>query len=728
MASGSGNDSSLIQRAAALRVKYRVNQETVRVPPGLVGFHPANRNGEPPNGDRCCALFGSIVEDGLDEDEADCGGVLLQEKPGSTRFHDYNVKACEGNELLKALVNDLLIMYGSCVHSHLSQIFKNCAAGAIVSPTVVGKSKKVRAVVDDTRGCVSMPLLETQQPVIADYCRKGVLWDILHWKLEEEESNGPYILAAAGNVKNANFMIPHEMEVIKSLSKWCKEQASMSAQVSFEACKQQLGVTLRGFVEDPDFMHVFRLIVDLGGDSSPFVKDLSAFTGRFVDPSTRRLRLAQFAVVANLPLNNPLLKIAMLKWSYAQQPRNGYCPVADSGRIKYLRAQVPDVLNTCEKCLSYFRGVAALAVAGLDAFQRTQFLGNLDKKIVTALLAPDGKAKNSAFYAERFGEVLRQMMAVASELHQGPVEFPDPPVKVPEAASSSNSKPHRGSGEPEAKVPKILPKVIQFDAEGKPTTEQETRVDQKKRNVETIAWAAWGEGEIQTEKNRTASAKALVQNVLFEVHRKTFTADVPIRMEREKDVRCIATTSLKIGALRVPAVVLHPTSLMETASKHFHSVSVECKELGASAGKPKIFHLSPEFSLPKTPEVAGENLEWKPVHSAHLFWGIARDHREENWNCELIQVPVNNIQALGFSASEVFQERVVLSQTTVVTVPVITNTRAVQQGEELVLKWKEPPQKEKKVKEKTWMTEAKDAAKEATKSSGTPIKRKAAGN
>ena len=38
-----------------------------------------------------------------------------------------------------------------------------------------------------------------------------------------------------------------------------------------------------------------------------------------------------------------------------------------------------------------------------------------------------------------------------------------------------------------------------------------------------------------------------------------------------------------------------------------------------------------------------------------------------------------------------------------------------------------PPQKEKKVKEKTWMTEAKDAAKEATKSSGRP-KRKAAGN
>ena len=68
-----------------------------------------------------------------------------------------------------------------------------------------------------------------------------------------------------------------------------------------------------------------------------------------------------------------------------------------------------------------------------------------------------------------------------------------------------------------------------------------------------------------------------------------------------------------------------------------------------------------------------------------------------------------------------------MSQTTVVTVPVITNTRAVQQGEELVLKWKEPPQKEKKVKEKTWMTEAKDAAKEATKSDGRP-KRKAAGN
>ena len=117
-------------------------------------------------------------------------------------------------------------------------------------------------------------------------------------------------------MKNGNFMVPHEMEVIMSLSKWCKAEAQVSAQVSFEACKKHLRTTLRGFTEDPDFIHVFRLVVDLGGDTMPFLQDLGAFTSRFVDPSARRLRFDCFDIVADLPLQNPLLKIGILKWAY----------------------------------------------------------------------------------------------------------------------------------------------------------------------------------------------------------------------------------------------------------------------------------------------------------------------------------------------------------------------------------------------------------------------------
>ena len=91
-----GNDHSLVQQAAALKVKYRAFTEPVRVPPSLIGFHPANRSGEPPNGDRCRKLFDSIYKGGFDDNEADCGGVLVQEKPGGTAYHDYNVRFAKG--------------------------------------------------------------------------------------------------------------------------------------------------------------------------------------------------------------------------------------------------------------------------------------------------------------------------------------------------------------------------------------------------------------------------------------------------------------------------------------------------------------------------------------------------------------------------------------------------------------------------------------------------------
>jgi len=50
----------------------------------------------------------------------------------------------------------------------------------------------------------------------------------------------------------------------------------------------------------------------------------------------------------------------------------------------------------------------------MDAFKHAQFLGNLDRKIVSVLFLLEGKAKNSAFYTERFGEALLQMMNKAA--------------------------------------------------------------------------------------------------------------------------------------------------------------------------------------------------------------------------------------------------------------------------------------------------------------------------
>ena len=50
-----GPDKGVITRAAALRVKYL--QSRVRLVPGIVGFHPDNRNGDPPMGNAARTCF-----------------------------------------------------------------------------------------------------------------------------------------------------------------------------------------------------------------------------------------------------------------------------------------------------------------------------------------------------------------------------------------------------------------------------------------------------------------------------------------------------------------------------------------------------------------------------------------------------------------------------------------------------------------------------------------------
>ena len=47
-------DLPLIRRAAGLRTKYRKHDAPIHLPLDQVGFHPKNRDGQPPNGERCC--------------------------------------------------------------------------------------------------------------------------------------------------------------------------------------------------------------------------------------------------------------------------------------------------------------------------------------------------------------------------------------------------------------------------------------------------------------------------------------------------------------------------------------------------------------------------------------------------------------------------------------------------------------------------------------------------
>ena len=282
-------DATVVQRAAAFRAKYKVNTTPVRVSPWQIGWHPSNRGGNPPSGLRCKALVQQILNRGFDKDEADCGGVLVQERPPASAvagrgkqyesFHENNFKECEGNDLMVCSVDGQTIAFGTLVHTHLNQACKNMRAGVKLNiPEIC-----------DADGRVSMDLVRKKDPTFWQYCMEGLLWtDILSWKIMDEEPEACNVIQAANNAKHGVAMVPHDMECLNLLSTFT---AKMN-ECTFRAAKEYIANTMQEFAEDPNFLHMFTLVVDVGGGSSTFLHDLREFTSKFVDPKAGRTKRA----------------------------------------------------------------------------------------------------------------------------------------------------------------------------------------------------------------------------------------------------------------------------------------------------------------------------------------------------------------------------------------------------------------------------------------------------
>ena len=177
------------KKAAALRKKYVTGHYRVR--PGFVGFHPSNRAGLAPNGERCVSLLKSIIRDGYDAAEGDHAAICVQEVPGSKHVQSFNDQALQGDPLLTPSIEGVAAQYGSLSHSHLNQVFKNILGKLPLGIDAVCAS--------DGRACM-LKLKEVDEK-LAEACDIGLFWEILSYKIMEEEPRGREIIQAALNSK-----------------------------------------------------------------------------------------------------------------------------------------------------------------------------------------------------------------------------------------------------------------------------------------------------------------------------------------------------------------------------------------------------------------------------------------------------------------------------------------------------------------------------------------------
>ena len=153
--------------------------------------------------------------------------------------------------------------------------------------------------------------------------------------------------------------------------------------------------TMPEFTTDKNFINVYALVADLGGEQSMFLQDLKSFHQRFVNPQLRKARLEAFASANVLPIEMPHLKVASSKHVYVDvKVSHGYCA---SVSLKVMKALVETAEGraasvVAEQILRFFHVDCNEVLKKNDGGFIIKFLGNLDKDIFGKLINTEPSA------------------------------------------------------------------------------------------------------------------------------------------------------------------------------------------------------------------------------------------------------------------------------------------------------------------------------------------------
>ena len=196
-----------------------------------------------------------------------------------------------------------------------------------------------------------------------------------------------------------------------------------------------------------------------------------------------------------------------------------------------------------------------------------------------------------------------------------------------------------------------------------------------------------------------------------------------VRMGRNgRQVRCVASTVVEHpGTLQIAPVLLLHSGIVEKAN-HPHAVPVDVQ---VSSEDRVCLHLTKMLNQPPTPSFDDlENMDtdgegrsviekhnWQLKNCASLFWSIRRENRKAQCNCEVAKVVCSSVLALGFGESDMLRTMKPEIDSCHLSLPLITNTKSIAVGDELVCYWPEKPQIENrphpKAKAKSWVDQQK---------------------
>ena len=731
---------SLIKRAAALRLKYRRVGGKVRLAVALVGFHPANRDGTPPNGERCKRICTDVLQIGFDEVEANHEGVCVAEEVGSSRTHAYNVASCSRDVLLADVSAGAdMICFGSLSHSHLHQVLRNVDAG--VTLHVDG--------ICTPDGKLSLALLGQADSAFAEAVIGGLLWEILEPAMMVEEPAGAEVIQAALNAKNGICMVSHEMQCISRLV------LASEAGLAFEVCREQLFSVMPEFVGHENFPDLFRFVLELGGNRAPFLAELREFHATWVDPSMRRLRLGVFAVFAGLPLEFAHLKVAGIKYCYSSdRVQDGYCIVpAKSVITSALGGDFGSSARVGENVLRFFHVTCRnVILAKVVLHSQIKFMANVDRDVFGAVLGVIGTG-NMASCDVRENNVIDKGFSQYNRLVKlcHPMTLPAFPWADKAGGSSA-------AAEGSAEALPFQPQVIRYDDSGNAVNPAANVQKMESVPLERFAWRQMLSSSLVEEQMQLQLMRSTVFAALATLRCRLQPRHSAVCLQRGGREKtglnvfaavaagpgdlCLLPGVIDMGrivkfdnqevvaSISSGSTVIGKVGIVGSCSVPNARVANREKPLATVPGVADFFKCGglPEGScpdgIPATTAAAVMDHEWKVSHFPEPLWAVQRSVNSKiinmEWasmSCNIIasSTPVTPTVAENTREHRVPNVAVPLTQTWNVVIPVLTNAQAVSAGEELVTYKSQSIGKVKDRKQKDWVDDIKKDLKKKTK-------------
>ena len=141
--------------------------------------------------ERCEELLEAIIGQ-FDPDEADHDSVCV-EQGNKSHITKWTQSTCDSQPTMSNVCPHLL-KDGSIGHTHLNQCLANVLGMAQV--TRHGLKKYT-----DSTGRLSLTLVKAADPELGEYCQRGLSWERLAQKIEDEEPDGIILIQSLLNRK-----------------------------------------------------------------------------------------------------------------------------------------------------------------------------------------------------------------------------------------------------------------------------------------------------------------------------------------------------------------------------------------------------------------------------------------------------------------------------------------------------------------------------------------------